>query len=53
MKPTQGKCEDCRYSTIDSRDKLYCYKLATTLEGWWTGCVMWEDKSLPKEISVD
>jgi len=45
MKPTQGKCEDCKYVIKGMKipkQEYICTKIDACVEGWWTGCVMWE-----------
>ena len=39
MKPTQGKCKDCKFY-----QDWFCLQLYLYVEEWWTGCVMWTAK---------
>ena len=46
--PTQGRCEDCKHVikglTIPKQEYI-CNNLHSRVEGYWTGCVMWEEKN--------
>lgn len=46
MKPTEGKCEDCKFITNKHPSGLldFCVNLENQVKKWWTGCVMWEKK---------
>lgn len=46
MRPTEGKCGYCKHSTknIYNSKYLVCLQLNDTVQWFWTGCVMWEDK---------
>jgi hypothetical protein len=45
MKPTEGKCEDCKHIIKGMKipyQQFLCTKTTGEVKGWWTGCVMWE-----------
>jgi hypothetical protein len=53
MKPTDGKCEDCKHGRKDKHPSGWvynCTKLNCEVRNWWTGCVMWEEKE--KQTSI-
>lgn len=44
MKPTQGRCEDCKHYTSDSPISGMCDAIDDSVLRYWTGCIRWKPK---------